>query len=296
MLFRSSNYNALASTRKNTIFTNVALDEEKGEVWWEALEKDAPNKQKPAKLIDWIGRPWTPETVDEDGKPVKAAHPNSRFTAPAKNCPCISPEFENGAGVPISAIIFGGRRPSTVPLVYQARSWEHGVFIGSIMGSETTAAATGAVGVVRRDPMAMRPFCGYHMGDYFQHWLDMGKSVDVDKQPKFFNVNWFRVDEEGNFIWPGFGDNMRVLDWMLKRIAGEVDAVETAIGYVPKAEDINIDGLDDFSLDTLKGILAVDKDAWKVEADGIKEFYKDFGNKLPKELAKQADELKSRLV
>ncbi len=291
-----SNYNALASTRKNTIFTNVALDEEKGEVWWEALEKDAPNKQKPAKLIDWIGRPWTPETVDEDGKPVKAAHPNSRFTAPAKNCPCISPEFENGAGVPISAIIFGGRRPSTVPLVYQARSWEHGVFIGSIMGSETTAAATGAVGVVRRDPMAMRPFCGYHMGDYFQHWLDMGKSVDVDKQPKFFNVNWFRVDEEGNFIWPGFGDNMRVLDWMLKRIAGEVDAVETAIGYVPKAEDINIDGLDDFSLDTLKGILAVDKDAWKVEADGIKEFYKDFGNKLPKELAKQADELKSRLV
>ena len=225
----------------------------------------------------------------------KAAHPNSRFTAPAKNCPCISPEFENGAGVPISAIIFGGRRPSTVPLVYQARSWENGVFIGSIMGSETTAAATGAVGVVRRDPMAMRPFCGYHMGDYFQHWLDMGKSVDVDKQPKFFNVNWFRVDEDGNFIWPGFGDNMRVLDWMLKRIAGEVDAVETPIGFVPKAEDINIQGLDDFSIDTLKGILKVDKDAWNVEADGIKEFYKSFGDKLPKELAKQADDLKARL-
>ena len=290
-----SNYNALASTRKNTIFTNVALNPETMEVWWEALEKDAADKKKPSFLIDWTGKDWTPETVDAEGKPVKAAHPNSRFTAPAKNCPCISPEFENGAGVPISAIIFGGRRPSTVPLVYQARSWEHGVFIGSIMGSETTAAATGAVGVVRRDPMAMRPFCGYHMGDYFQHWLDMGKSVDADKQPKFFNVNWFRVDEDGNFIWPGFGDNMRVLDWMLKRIAGEVDAVETPIGYVPNAEDINIEGLDDFSIDTLKGILKVDKAAWNVEADGIKEFYKSFGDKLPKELAKQADDLKSRL-
>ena len=262
---------------------------------WEALEKDAVDKKKPAFLIDWTGKDWTPDTVDADGKPVKAAHPNSRFTAPAKNCPCISPEFENGAGVPISAIIFGGRRPSTVPLVYQARNWENGVFIGSIMGSETTAAATGAVGVVRRDPMAMRPFCGYHMGDYFQHWLDMGKSVDADKQPKFFNVNWFRVDENGDFIWPGFGDNMRVLDWMLKRIAGEVDAVETPIGFVPNAEDINIEGLDDFSIDTLKGILKVDNAAWNVEADGIKEFYKSFGDKLPKELAKQADDLKSRL-
>lgn len=291
-----SNYNALASTRKNTIFTNVALNPETKEVWWEGLEKDDPEKKKPAHLIDWIGRPWTPDTVDADGKPVKAAHPNSRFTAPAINCPCISPEFENGNGVPISAFIFGGRRPSTVPLVYQATSWEHGVFIGSIMGSETTAAATGQVGVVRRDPMAMRPFCGYHMGDYFQHWLDMGKSVDVDKQPKFFNVNWFRVDENGNFIWPGFGDNMRVLDWMLKRIAGEVDAVETPIGYVPNADDINIDGIEGFTKDTLKSILAIDKDAWKVEADGVKEFYKSFGDKLPKELAKQADALKDRLA
>ena len=286
-----SNYNALMSTKKNAIFTNVALNPETMEVWWEALEKDAPDKKKPAKLIDWTGVPWTPDMVDQDGKPVKAAHPNSRFTAPAKNCPCISPEFENGAGVPISAFVFGGRRPTTVPLVYQAKSWENGVFIGSIMGSETTAAATGAVGVVRRDPMAMRPFCGYHMGDYFQHWLDIGKTVDLDKQPKFFNVNWFRTDADGNFVWPGFGDNMRVLDWMLKRIDGEVDAQETAIGYVPYADDINIDGLDGFSKDTLKEILKVDNAAWKVEAEGIKEFYKSFGNKLPKVLAEQADAL-----
>ncbi|MCR4874113.1 MAG: phosphoenolpyruvate carboxykinase (GTP) [Clostridia bacterium] len=289
-----SNYNALMSTKKNAIFTNVALNPETKEVWWEALEKDAPDKKKPSFLIDWTGKDWTPDMVDAEGKPVKAAHPNSRFTAPAINCPCISSEFENGAGVPISAFIFGGRRPTTVPLVYQAKSWENGVFIGSIMGSETTAAATGAVGVVRRDPMAMRPFCGYHMGDYFQHWLDIGKTVDLDKQPKFFNVNWFRTDAEGNFIWPGFGDNMRVLDWMLKRIDGEVDAVETPIGFVPKADDIDLTGLD-FSKETLKDILKVDNAAWKVEAEGIKEFYKSFGNKLPKSLADQADELLAKV-
>ena len=289
-----SNYNALMSTKKNAIFTNVALNPETKEVWWEALEKDAPDKKKPSFLIDWTGKDWTPDMVDADGKPVKAAHPNSRFTAPAKNCPCISPEFENGAGVPISAFIFGGRRPTTVPLVYQAKSWENGVFIGSIMGSETTAAATGAVGVVRRDPMAMRPFCGYHMGDYFQHWLDIGKTVDLDKQPKFFNVNWFRTDKDGNFIWPGFGDNMRVLDWMLKRIDGEVDAKETAIGYVPYADDIDLTGLD-FSKEQLEDILKVDNAAWKVEAEGIKEFYKDFGTKLPKTLAEQADELLAKV-
>ena len=286
-----SNYNALMSTKKNAIFTNVAFNPETKEVWWEALEKDAPDKKKPSFLIDWTGKDWTPDMVDAEGKPVKAAHPNSRFTAPAINCPCISPEFENGAGVPISAFIFGGRRPTTVPLVYQAKSWENGVFIGSIMGSETTAAATGAVGVVRRDPMAMRPFCGYHMGDYFQHWLDIGKTIDLDKQPKFFNVNWFRTDKDGNFVWPGFGDNMRVLDWMLKRIDGEVGAQETAIGYVPYADDIDISGLDNFSKDTLKDILKVDNAAWKVEAEGIKEFYKSFGDKLPKVLAQQADEL-----
>ncbi len=281
---KKSNPNALAATMKNTIFTNVALNLENNTVWWEGLDKNPP-----VNAIDWKGNPWNGQTSTEKG-----AHPNSRFTAPAVNCPCISSEFENPAGVPISAFIFGGRRPTTVPLVYQARSWENGVFVGSIMGSETTAAATGAVGVVRRDPMAMRPFCGYHMGDYFQHWLDMGKTVDVDKQPKFFNVNWFRTDAEGHFIWPGFGDNMRVLDWMLKRIAGEVDAVETPIGFVPKAEDINLEGLD-FSRETLADILKVDKDAWKKEAEGIKEFYETFGDRLPAELAKQADELIDRL-
>ena len=289
-----SNYNALMSTKKNAIFTNVAFNPETKEVWWEALEKDAPDKKKPSFLIDWTGKDWTPDMVDADGKPVKAAHPNSRFTAPAQNCPCISPEFENGAGVPISAFIFGGRRPTTVPLVYQAKSWENGVFIGSIMGSETTAAATGAVGVVRRDPMAMRPFCGYHMGDYFQHWLDIGKTVDLDKQPKFFNVNWFRTDKDGNFVWPGFGDNMRVLDWMLKRIDGEVDAQETAIGYVPYAKDIDLTGLD-FTKEQLEDILKVDNAAWKVEAEGVKEFYKDFGDKLPKTLADQADALLAKV-
>ena len=281
---QKSNPNALAATRKNTIFTNVCHNLENNTVWWEGLDKNPPEH-----AIDWKGNPWNGKTSTEKG-----AHPNSRFTAPAVNCPCISPEFENGNGVPLSAFIFGGRRAKTAPLVYQAKDWENGVFVGSIMASETTAAAAGAVGVVRRDPMAMLPFCGYNMGDYWQHWLDMGKSVDVDKQPKFFNVNWFRTDDEGHFIWPGFGDNMRVLDWMLKRIAGEVDAEETAIGYVPKAEDINIEGLD-MSVDTVKGLIAIDKENWKKEVEGIKEFYAKFGDKLPKELAKQAEELEKKL-
>ena len=281
---QKSNPNALAATRKNTIFTNVCHNLENNTVWWEGLDKNPPEH-----AIDWKGNPWNGKTSTEKG-----AHPNSRFTAPAVNCPCISPEFENGNGVPLSAFIFGGRRAKTAPLVYQAKDWDNGVFVGSIMTSETTAAAAGAVGVVRRDPMAMLPFCGYNMGDYWQHWLDMGKTVDKDKQPKFFNVNWFRTDDEGHFIWPGFGDNMRVLDWMLKRIAGEVDAEETAIGYVPKAEDINIEGLD-MSVDTVRGLLAIDKENWKKEVEGIKEFYAKFGDKLPKELAKQAEELESRL-
>ena len=282
-----SNPNALASTRKNTIFTNVAINPEDNTVWWEGLTKTPP-----ARLIDWKGNPWTPDMKDADGKPVKAAHPNSRFTAPAINCPCISSEFEAPNGVPISAIIFGGRRAATTPLVYQSRSWDNGVFVGSIMASETTAAAAGAVGVVRRDPMAMLPFCGYHMGDYFQHWIDMGKKIKI--QPKIFNVNWFRTDSEGHFIWPGFGDNMRVLDWILKRCEETVDADETAIGYVPKPEDINLEGCS-VDEETLKGLLNVDTETWKKEAEGIKEFYKKFGDRLPKELEEELASLESRL-
>lgn len=283
-----SNPNALASTKKGTIFTNVCHNLENNTVWWEGLDKNPPKK-----AVDWKGNPWTPETVDADGKPVKAAHPNSRFTAPAVNCPCISSEFENPEGVPLDAIIFGGRRAKTTPLVYESKSWENGVFIGSIMASETTAAASGAVGVVRRDPMAMLPFCGYNMGDYFAHWLDMKNKTD--KLPKIFNVNWFRTDENGHFIWPGFGDNMRVLDWIIKRCEGAVDADETAIGFVPKAEDINIDGLD-INIETLKGLLDVDKDMWKSEAEGIEEFYTKFGDKLPETLRSELETLKANLA
>ncbi len=281
-----SNPNALATTKKDTIFTNVALNNDDMTVWWEGLDKNPPENG-----TDWKGNPWNGKTSKEKG-----AHPNSRFTAPAKNCPCISPEFDKGTGVPISAIIFGGRRAQTTPLVYQSRDWNNGVFVGSIMASETTAAATGAVGVVRRDPMAMLPFCGYNMGDYFAHWIEMGKKLG-DKAPKIFNVNWFRLDDEGNFLWPGFGDNLRVVDWILDRVAGKVDAVETPIGYVPKPEDINLEGIEDkISFDTLKSILTVDKAQWTKEAEGIAEFYKQFGNKLPKELHDELDQLQARLA
>ena len=282
-----SNPNALISTKKGTIFTNVARNLDDNTVWWESLDKNPP-----VNAEEWKGAHVNgPEYIAEGNK---LAHPNSRFTAPTANCPCLSSEFENPKGVPVSAIIFGGRRPDTVPLVYQSRSWNNGVFIGSITGSETTAAAAGAVGVVRRDPMAMLPFCGYNMGDYFKHWIEMGEILG-DKAPKIFNVNWFRVDEEGHFIWPGFGDNLRVLEWMLKRRDGEVDAVETAIGYVPKAEDINLEGLDDFSIETLKGILEVDNAKWAKEAEGIEEFYKKFGDKLPAELRAELEGLKARV-
>ena len=279
-----SNPNALLSTQKGTIFTNVARNLDDNTVWWESLDKNPP-----VNAEEWKGAKVNgPEFIAEGNK---LAHPNSRFTAPTANCPCLSSEFENPAGVPISAIIFGGRRPDTVPLVYQSRSWNNGVFIGSITGSETTAAAAGAVGVVRRDPMAMLPFCGYHMGDYFKHWIEMGESLG-DKAPKIFNVNWFRVDEDGHFIWPGFGDNLRVLEWIIKRCENEVDADETAIGFVPKAEDINLEGLDDFSVDTLKSILKVDNAKWAKEAAGVEEFYKKFGDKLPAELKAELETLK----
>lgn len=283
-----SNFNALASTKKNAIFTNVALNPADNTVWWEGLTKESPEK-----LIDWKGNPWTPSMFVKADKTTYAAHPNSRFTAPAENCPCISSEFDKGAGVPISAIIFGGRRAKCAPLVYQSRDWENGVFIGSTMASETTAAAAGAVGVVRRDPMAMLPFCGYNMGDYFQHWLDMGKKLG-DKAPKIFNVNWFRTDDEGNFVWPGFGDNMRVLNWIVDRCEGKADAQETAIGYVPRPEDIDLTDLD-MDIETLKSILKVDKDVWEKEAAEIEEHYKKFGDKLPKELKAQLETLKANL-
>ena len=277
-----SNPNALATTRSDTIFTNVVHNLDDNTVWWEGLDKNPPKN-----AINWKGEKWD----CTDGS--KGAHPNSRFTAPARNCPCISKEFNNPKGVPVSAIVFGGRRAKTAPLVYQSRDWNHGVFVGSIMASETTAAATGAVGVVRRDPMAMLPFCGYHMGDYWQHWIDMGKKLG-DKAPKIFNVNWFRTDDEGHFIWPGFGDNMRVLLWILNRCEGKADAVETPIGYEPKPEDIDIDGLD-LDLDTIKGLLDVDVNLWKEEAKGIHEFYGKFGDKLPEELRHQLAVLEENL-
>ena len=281
-----SNPNALAATRKNTIFTNVAHNLDNNTVWWEGLDKNPPEN-----AVDWQGRPWNGKTSEEKG-----AHPNSRFTAPAVNCPCISSEFENPAGVPISAIVFGGRRAKLAPLVYQSRSWNHGVFVGSIMASETTAAAAGAVGVVRRDPMAMLPFCGYNMADYWQHWIDIGAGLDEDKAPKIFNVNWFRKDDDGNFLWPGFGDNMRVLEWIIKRCEGMVDADETAIGFVPKAEDINLAGIEDeVSEAQLKEILSVDNSLWDDEAKGIEEFYSKFGDRLPKALSDELNTLKANL-
>ncbi len=283
-----SNPNALISTQKGTIFTNVARNLDENTVWWESLDKTPP-----VNAEEWKGAKVNgPDFIAEGGK---LANPNSRFTAPAQNCPCLSSEFENTQGVPVSAIIFGGRRPDTVPLVYQSRSWNNGVFIGSIVGSETTAAAAGAVGVVRRDPMAMLPFCGYHMGDYFKHWIEMGETLG-DKAPKIFNVNWFRVDEEGHFIWPGFGDNLRVLEWIIKRCEGEVDAVETPIGFVPKPEDINLEGLEDFDIETLKGILEVDKQKWAKEAEGVEEFYTKFGDKLPSALRDELATLKANCL
>ena len=280
-----TNFNALAATKKNTIFTNVAINNADNTVWWEGLDKNPPED-----ATDWKGNKVNGKEFTAAGN--KLAHPNSRFTAPAVNCPCISKEFENPQGVPISAIVFGGRRAKTAPLVYQARDWDHGVFVGATMASETTAAAAGAVGVVRRDPMAMRPFVGYNMADYFQHWFDMGKKIK--NQPKIFNVNWFRLDKDGNFMWPGFGDNMRVLNWILDRCEDKVDAVETPVGYVPKKEDLQLDGLD-ISDEALTELLSIDKDVWKEEVKNQREFFAQFGDKLPKEIVENMDALEKRL-
>lgn len=282
-----TNFNALESTKKNTIFTNVAINNDDMTVWWEGMDKNPPEN-----CTEWTGKKVNGKTYEGN-----LAHPNSRFTAPAINCPCISSEFENPQGVPISAIIFGGRRAKCAPLVYQSRDWEHGTFVGATMASETTAAAAGAVGVVRRDPMAMKPFVGYNMADYWGHWLEMGKKLG-DKAPKIFHVNWFRKDADGHFMWPGFGDNMRVLLWILDRCEGKVDADETAIGYVPKPEDIDITGLEDENID-LKEILTIDKAEWVKDVEdpntGIEQYFAQFGDKLPAEIKKQLETLKANL-
>ena len=288
-----SNKNAMLSCAKDTIFTNVALTDD-GDVWWEGIGYDAP-----AHLIDWKGNDWTPGMVDADGKPVKAAHPNARFTAKANNCPAIAAEWEDPAGVPIAAFLFGGRRPSTLPLVYQSKNWEHGVFIGSTVGSEVTAAALDVkAGTVRRDPFAMLPFCGYNMGDYFKHWLEIGKAGEAKGNlPKIFCVNWFRKSPEGKFMWPGFGDNSRVLAWVFDRCNNAGEYQETAIGTLPTVDAINLEGLEgEVSKEDLAELLKVDKEGWKNELEMIKEHYKKFEGHLPAELEAQLKELEARLA
>ncbi|NLY73710.1 MAG: phosphoenolpyruvate carboxykinase (GTP) [Firmicutes bacterium] len=278
-----SNPNAMHSIAKNTIFTNVALTDD-GDVWWEGIGYDAPQH-----LIDWRGNDWTP------GAATPAAHPNARFTAPASQCPVIAPEWEDPNGVPISAILFGGRRPSVIPLVHQSFDWAHGVFLGSIVGSEITAATISAnIGQVRRDPFAMLPFCGYHMGDYFQHWLNIGAKANPDKLPKIFYVNWFRKNKDGEWLWPGYGENSRVLKWIFERVSGEGKAEKTAIGYMPTIDAIDRSGLDVSDADMAE-LLKVDPEEWLKEVASIREHYAKFGAKLPQELRNQLDALEKRL-
>ncbi len=278
-----SNPNAMHSIEKNTIFTNVALTDD-GDVWWEGIGTDAPDH-----LIDWKGNDWTPDSQEP------AAHPNARFTAPANQCPAIAPEWEDPAGVPISAILFGGRRPSTIPLVHESFDWEHGVFMGSIMGSEITAAAISKnIGQVRRDPFAMLPFFGYNVCDYFKHWLEVGEKTSPDKLPKIFYVNWFRKDKDGKWLWPGFGENSRVLKWIVERVSGEGKAVKAPIGYMPTTDALELTGLDVSERD-INELLKVDKDEWLKEVESIKEHYAKYGEKLPAELDAQLDALEARL-
>ena len=279
---QKTNPNALATLSGNCVFTNVAHTDD-GDVWWEGLTDEAP-----ARLIDWKGQTWTPETD------APAAHPNARFTVPAAQCPSIASSWEDPAGVPISAILFGGRRATTVPLVSEALDWEHGVFLGSVMSSEKTAAADGAVGHVRRDPFAMLQFCGYNFGDYFQHWLNIGKREGA-KLPKLFYVNWFRKDEEGRFICPGFGENSRVLKWVLNRIAGTAEAVETPIGMVPKIGELDVSGLN-LTSEALEALLSVDATEWRNELALIEEHYEAIGDRLPAEMRLQLDRLADRLT
>ncbi|MDD5674728.1 MAG: phosphoenolpyruvate carboxykinase (GTP), partial [Chitinivibrionales bacterium] len=278
-----SNPNAMKTINRNTIYTNVALTEDKN-VYWEGIGYQAPE----GKIIDWNGAVWDRKSP--------AAHPNARFTAPARQCPAIAPEWEDPKGVPISAFLFGGRRPSTVPLVFQAFNWQHGVFLGSIVGSEVTAAALDLkAGTVRRDPFAMLPFCGYHMGDYFAHWLSIGKKVPADKLPKIFNVNWFRKDDSGKWLWPGYGDNSRVLKWIFERIDGKGKAVETPIGVLPTSDAIDISGLAVTNED-METLLEVNPKDWLGETETIEEHFKTFESRLPKELWDELAALKNRLA
>ncbi|MFZ9565240.1 MAG: phosphoenolpyruvate carboxykinase (GTP) [Ilumatobacteraceae bacterium] len=277
-----TNANAMHTLWGNCIFTNTALTPD-GDVWWEGMSDDAP-----ARATDWKGNAWTPETE------TPAAHPNARFTAPAGQCPSAAPEWQDPAGVPISAILFGGRRRTTVPLVTQAFDWEHGVFLGSIMASETTAAQQGAVGNLRFDPMAMLPFCGYNMADYFAHWLSVGSKADPSKLPQIFFVNWFRRDENGRFLWPGYGENSRVLKWVFERVNGSADAVKTPIGLLPAPGSLDLKGLD-VSADDLGELLKVDSEGWKSALPQIKDHYAQFGPKLPAKLNAQLDSLAAAL-
>jgi phosphoenolpyruvate carboxykinase (GTP) len=279
-----SNPNAMKSIDRNTIYTNVALTADNN-VWWEGIGYPAPGK-----LTDWNGNEWDPATNPK----TPAAHANARFTAPANQCPSVAPEWDNPAGVPISAILFGGRRPSTVPLVHQSFNWNHGVFLGSIVGSEVTAAALDVKAGVRRDPFAMLPFCGYHMGEYFAHWLKMGTKTSADKLPKIFYVNWFRKSDSGKWLWPGYGDNSRVLKWIFERTDGTAKAVETAIGYLPEVGAIDTTGLS-VTTDDMKDLLTVDKKDWLNEVVGIKEHYAKFGDKMPKILNDELAALEARL-
>jgi len=279
----ASNPNAMRTIARNTIFTNCALTDE-GDVWWEDMTDEAP-----AHLVDWKGRDWTPAGG------TKAAHPNARYTTPASQCPVIAPEWENPEGVPISAILFGGRRPSTVPLVFEAPTWQYGTFLGSIQASETTAAAAGNVGVLRRDPMAMLPFCGYDMADYFAHWLQMPSLAENPHMPRVFYVNWFRRADDGRWLWPGFGENSRVLKWIFERVSGGGEAVETPIGNVPAPGALDLTGLD-LDADDVEELLAPDLAGWMADIPGIRQHYAKFGDKLPKALAEELDGLEARLA
>ena len=281
-----SNPNMITAIKKNTIYTNVLLRMD-GTVWWE--EGDGP---LPDEGIDWMGRPWKPGQKDEKGQVIKGAHANSRFTVPALQCPSISYRLEQHHGVPISAIVFGGRRAHLAPLVYESYSWQHGVYVGATMASERTAAQFGKQGEVRRDPMAMLPFCGYNMADYFGHWLAMGKKME--KKPKIFNVNWFRVDDDGKFMWPGYGENLRVLEWIMARCRGEITAQETPIGYVPNTNDIDMTGIK-LPDKTMEKLLSVKREDWLEELKGHKEFFEQFGDRLPKEIWHEYESLKTRL-